>query len=118
MARSDEAPDDAVVSPEVTKVHNRRSRNCAAYGMHAAHASEEGENGSMPKVGVNDIELHYEKTGSGFPVILCHEFAGDLRSWEPQVRHFARRYRVITYNYRGYAPWTCRPIRRPTARKS
>ncbi|MFO1157734.1 MAG: alpha/beta hydrolase [Reyranellaceae bacterium] len=58
----------------------------------------------MPKIKLNDIELYYEETGSGFPVIFCHEFAGDRRSWEPQVRHFARRYRVITYNYRGYSP--------------
>jgi pimeloyl-ACP methyl ester carboxylesterase len=58
----------------------------------------------MPKVKVNGLELYYEETGSGFPVIFCHEFAGDYRSWEQQVRHFARRYRVITYNYRGYAP--------------
>jgi pimeloyl-ACP methyl ester carboxylesterase len=58
----------------------------------------------MPKVKVSDVELYYEETGSGFPVIFCHEFAGDYRSWEQQVRHFARRYRVITYNYRGYTP--------------
>jgi pimeloyl-ACP methyl ester carboxylesterase len=58
----------------------------------------------MPKARVSDVELYYEETGSGFPVIFCHEFAGDCRSWEQQVRHFARRYRVITYNYRGYAP--------------
>lgn len=58
----------------------------------------------MPKMKVGDVELYYEETGSGFPVIFCHEFAGDYRSWEPQVRHFARRYRVITYNYRGYKP--------------
>src|SRR5262249_24691033 len=71
-----------------------------------ARLSTPGEGGqrSMPKVKVNDLELYYEETGSGFPVIFCHEFAGDRRSWEPQVRHFARRYRVITYNYRGYAP--------------
>jgi pimeloyl-ACP methyl ester carboxylesterase len=58
----------------------------------------------MPKVKVSDVELYYEETGSGFPVIFCHEFAGDYRSWEQQARHFARRYRVITYNYRGYTP--------------
>jgi len=58
----------------------------------------------MPKLKVSDVELYYEETGSGFPVIFCHEFAGDYRNWEPQVRHFARRYRVITYNYRGYKP--------------
>jgi pimeloyl-ACP methyl ester carboxylesterase len=58
----------------------------------------------MPKLKVNDVELYYEETGSGFPVVFCHEFAGDFRSWEQQVRHFARRYRVIAYNYRGYPP--------------
>lgn len=58
----------------------------------------------MPRAQINGIELYYEETGSGFPVVFCHEFAGDYRSWEQQVRHFARRYRVITYNYRGYPP--------------
>jgi pimeloyl-ACP methyl ester carboxylesterase len=33
-----------------------------------------------------------------------HEFAGDLRSWEPQVRHFGRRYRCVAFNARGYPP--------------
>jgi pimeloyl-ACP methyl ester carboxylesterase len=50
------------------------------------------------------IELYYEDTGRGFPLVWCHEFGGDYRSWEPQVRYFARRYRVITWNYRGYPP--------------
>jgi pimeloyl-ACP methyl ester carboxylesterase len=58
----------------------------------------------MPTARVNDVELYYEETGTGFPLVWCHEFAGDCRSWEPQVRYFARRYRVITWNYRGYPP--------------
>jgi pimeloyl-ACP methyl ester carboxylesterase len=33
-----------------------------------------------------------------------HEFAGDLRSWDPQLSHFSRRYRCIAYNARGYPP--------------
>jgi pimeloyl-ACP methyl ester carboxylesterase len=33
-----------------------------------------------------------------------HEFAGDLRSWEPQLRHFGRRYRCVAFNARGYPP--------------
>jgi pimeloyl-ACP methyl ester carboxylesterase len=37
-------------------------------------------------------------------VLLVHEFAGDHRSWEPQVRALSRRYRCITYNARGYPP--------------
>jgi len=50
------------------------------------------------------VKLYYEDTGSGPPIVFCHEFAGDLRSWEPQVRYFAHRFRVITYNARGYPP--------------
>jgi pimeloyl-ACP methyl ester carboxylesterase len=50
------------------------------------------------------VELHYEDTGEGTPIVFVHEFAGDFRSWEPQVRHFSRRHRCITYSARGYAP--------------
>jgi pimeloyl-ACP methyl ester carboxylesterase len=50
------------------------------------------------------IKLYYEETGAGLPIVFVHEFAGDHRSWEPQVRHFSRRYRCITYNARGYPP--------------
>jgi pimeloyl-ACP methyl ester carboxylesterase len=48
--------------------------------------------------------LYYEETGSGRAVIFVHEFAGDMRSWEPQMRHFGRSYRCISYNARGYPP--------------
>src|SRR5215470_4284048 len=58
----------------------------------------------MPIAPVNGIKLYYEVTGSGYPLLFSHEFAGDYRSWEPQVRYFARRYQVITYNARGYPP--------------
>ena len=50
------------------------------------------------------VRLHYEETGSGTPLVFAHEFAGDLRSWEPQVRVLSRRYRCITYNARGFPP--------------
>lgn len=60
----------------------------------------------MPLASVNGIDLYYEQTGTGFPLVLSHEFCGDYRSWEPQVRFFASRYRVITYNHRGYPPST------------
>ncbi|MCL4535784.1 MAG: alpha/beta hydrolase [Bacteroidetes bacterium] len=58
----------------------------------------------MPKALVNGVNIYYEVTGSGFPLVWSHEFAGDYRSWEAQVRFFSRRYRVITYNARGYPP--------------
>jgi pimeloyl-ACP methyl ester carboxylesterase len=58
----------------------------------------------MPHAHVNDVDLYYEDTGTGFPVMFCHEFAGDYRSWDPQVRAFGRLYRCITYSQRGFPP--------------
>jgi pimeloyl-ACP methyl ester carboxylesterase len=59
----------------------------------------------MPYAITDDsIRLFYEETGTGRPAIFVHEFAGDLRSWEPQLRHFGRRYRCIAFNARGYPP--------------
>jgi pimeloyl-ACP methyl ester carboxylesterase len=59
----------------------------------------------MPYATTDDgVRLYYEDTGSGRPVIFVHEFAGDLRSWEPQLRHFGKRYRAIAYNARGFPP--------------
>ena len=50
------------------------------------------------------VKLYYEQTGSGAPLVFVHEFAGDYRSWEPQVRHFSRYYSCVAYNARGYPP--------------
>jgi pimeloyl-ACP methyl ester carboxylesterase len=59
----------------------------------------------MPFATTDDgVRLHYEETGSGTPVIFVHEFAGDHRAWEAQMRHFGQRYRAITYAARGYPP--------------
>jgi pimeloyl-ACP methyl ester carboxylesterase len=59
----------------------------------------------MPQITADDgVKLHYEEAGAGAPIVFVHEFAGDLRSWEPQVAHFSRRYRCIAYNARGYPP--------------
>src|SRR5258708_2480800 len=59
----------------------------------------------MPTLTTDDgVRLHYEESGSGTPVVFVHEFAGDWRTWEPQLRHFSRRYRCIAYNARGYPP--------------
>ena len=45
----------------------------------------------MPHVTTTDgVELYYEETGSGTPIIFVHEFGGDYRHWEPQMRFFSR----------------------------
>ena len=59
----------------------------------------------MPFATADDgVRLSYEETGTGEAIVLVHEFAGDMRSWEPQMRHFGRMYRCIAYNARGYPP--------------
>ena len=59
----------------------------------------------MPYVTTDDsVKLYYEDTGTGTPIVFVHEFAGDHRSWEPQVRYFSRLYRCITFAARGYLP--------------
>ncbi|HJU20259.1 MAG TPA: alpha/beta hydrolase [Stellaceae bacterium] len=59
----------------------------------------------MPHLSTDDgVRLYYEETGTGTPIVFVHEFADDIRGYEPQVRYFARRYRCIVYNARGYPP--------------
>jgi pimeloyl-ACP methyl ester carboxylesterase len=65
---------------------------------------DSSEERAMPKVQVNGVEIFYQETGHGYPLVLSHEFAGSWESWREQVRFFSRRYRVIVYNDRGYPP--------------
>ena len=59
----------------------------------------------MPYATASDgTRLYYEETGNGQPILFVHEFAGDWRSWEPQVSYFSRRRRCIVYSARGYPP--------------
>ncbi len=58
----------------------------------------------MPIFSSDGVEIYYQVAGEGYPIVLAHEFAGDITSWEPQVNYFSRRYQVITYCHRGYPP--------------
>jgi pimeloyl-ACP methyl ester carboxylesterase len=55
----------------------------------------------------NGARIFYEACGSGVPIIFVHEYAGDHRSWEGQMRHFSRGWRCITMAARGYPPSDC-----------
>lgn len=50
------------------------------------------------------VNIYYEETGQGTPILFLHEYGGDRRSWEPQVRHFSRDQRCIVMCSRGYPP--------------
>ncbi len=52
----------------------------------------------MPHVTTDDgVHLYYEEAGAGYPIVFVHEFAGDWRSYETQLRFFSRRYRCIAF---------------------
>ena len=50
------------------------------------------------------VRLHYEEAGAGTPIVFVHEFGGDHRSWEPQMRRFSRQHRCLALAARGYPP--------------
>jgi pimeloyl-ACP methyl ester carboxylesterase len=59
----------------------------------------------VPSASTSDgVGLHWGESGSGSAILFVHEFAGDHRSWAPQLRHFTRSHRCITYAARGYPP--------------
>jgi pimeloyl-ACP methyl ester carboxylesterase len=59
----------------------------------------------MPHIAALDgIRLYYEEAGVRTPVIFVHEYAGDYRTWEMQMRHFSRAHRCVTFSQRGYPP--------------
>jgi len=59
----------------------------------------------MPHIRADDgVRLYYEEAGSGLPLVFVHEFLGEHRSWEAQMRYFSRKYRCVAYNARGYPP--------------
>ena len=59
----------------------------------------------MPYVNALDgTRLYYEESGRGRPVVFVHEFAGDYRTWELQIRALCRQYRCVTFSARGYPP--------------
>ena len=59
----------------------------------------------MPQISARDgWRLYYEEAGKGTPVVFVHEYAGDIRTWEPQMRFFSRAHRCVTYSQRGYPP--------------
>lgn len=56
------------------------------------------------------VHLYYEEAGSGTPIVFVHEFGGNHRSWELQMRYFSRRHHCITFAARGYPPSDVPPL--------
>ena len=55
----------------------------------------------MPTIASNGIDLFYEESGSGEPLLLVMGLAGDSLAWMLQREAFAARYRTIVFDNRG-----------------
>lgn len=56
----------------------------------------------MPFLKFNDADIYYEVTGQGHPFVMQHAGIAHHAMWDPQVEHFSRDYRVITFDQRGF----------------
>ena len=56
----------------------------------------------MPKLAVQDIDLYYEISGQGQPLLFIHGLGSSTRDWERQATFFSRHYQVITFDLRGH----------------
>jgi pimeloyl-ACP methyl ester carboxylesterase len=54
------------------------------------------------KLKVNDIQMYYESTGEGNPLVLLHGLGSSHRDWFFQVPEFSKHYRVLTPDCRGH----------------
>jgi len=55
---------------------------------------------------INGTKLYYEMSGEGTPMIFLHGFACDHSNWENQVKYFSKKFKVITYDMRGFGKST------------
>ena len=51
---------------------------------------------------VNGARLYYEIAGDGPPLVLVHAGIADGRMWDEQFQEFAKHYRVLRYDRRGF----------------
>lgn len=55
----------------------------------------------MPSLKIQNKEIHYTESGSGFPVLLVHGFGEDSFIWRLQVPVLREKYRVIVPDLPG-----------------
>lgn len=56
----------------------------------------------MPSMICNGIEMHYEVTGQGDPLVFIHGLGSSARDWEYQIDFFACDYQVVRPDLRGH----------------
>src|ERR1051326_4090824 len=56
----------------------------------------------MAKAQLNGIEIDYEVTGRGRPVLMSHGYSATRRMWSGQHAFLGDRYRLISWDMRGH----------------
>ena len=51
---------------------------------------------------INGVDLNYEITGKGEPLVLIHGNGGDRRHWDFQFEPLSKEFKVIRYDVRCY----------------
>ncbi|MBK8902161.1 MAG: alpha/beta fold hydrolase [Anaerolineaceae bacterium] len=51
---------------------------------------------------INGAQIYYELAGTGQPLVLLHAGVADGRLWDDQFAPFAKHYRTIRYDLRGF----------------
>lgn len=63
----------------------------------------------MPYATVCDYQMYYEDQGQGVPLVLLHGGLSTSADWAPLVPTYARHYRVLATDRRGYGRSSPRP---------
>jgi pimeloyl-ACP methyl ester carboxylesterase len=64
--------------------------------------SDLGHTAAMRRVCTGDVDLHFEATGAGEPLVFVHGLGSCGADWTPQVEHFRARFQVVTFDLRGH----------------
>lgn len=56
----------------------------------------------MPETMINNLNLFYEETGQGEPLVLIHGLGSSHAMFEAEAEHFQTHFRVIRYDARGH----------------
>jgi pimeloyl-ACP methyl ester carboxylesterase len=63
----------------------------------------------MPIADVNGVQLHFQRSGAGEPLVLVHGSWVDGRVWDIVVPLLSRSFEVVVYDRRGHSLSSCPP---------
>jgi len=59
---------------------------------------------------INGARIHYERSGTGLPILFIHSALADSRMWTPQAKAFANQFDMIRPDVRGFGQSEMPPV--------